>query len=299
MHRHILLTCALITVSVSGLAHAQEPPLPPGVSESQRAQYNEAKEAAVIKLIAEDAAKAEVEKAQVTAADEAACKSDPNPGECKARRAEVAERAKKAEDYKKKIEALKPPAELAKQLETMPSGLRLGASLMGHLGETIEGNDSFGLQLRPVFMPYLSWHPTPGNVSAAYCAARKYGRAYAQAVADDYAIRLKQNADDPQWDEGDPGQCSGPRVMFGGYFGIALPYRTNLTRGDRPAAATEVRFIASLGLAIQYDVVALLLGPTFSMVERSRTDLPNVLEAAYGFMFGIGTSFGIGSSVLK
>jgi hypothetical protein len=200
------------------------------------------------------------------------------------------------------VQNYEPPEILKKALESRPSGVRLGVAL-AVVGGDVSGDGVGGAYPRPVAFPYLSMHLQRGIVTDAYCEARKYGPEYAREVAWEFAERLRTTPeyDDLEWEKDSPGACHTwwPFNIVGLYIGMAVPHSTLVTQGGR-ATATSVPVLASLGFSIQFsDYISAMLGPTFTMTEFTRADESQYWRPGLGYLFGIGGSLDLGTSIFR
>lgn len=193
-----------------------------------------------------------------------------------------------------------PPPLLAEALKTRPSNLRLGLALATQLAGTFGIGPEGGLMVpRPMAFAYLSFHPSRGIVTDAYCASRVYGEAYAQQEADRYADELKAAGVDTEWKKGSRGACNYWRSIFGLYLGMAFSHDASVRSDDR-FVLRNVAFTISTGAAIRMsDYLAILLGPSLSGVTYERADDTKDFQWALGGMVGIGGNLDLGRHFIK
>lgn len=193
-----------------------------------------------------------------------------------------------------------PPPLLAEALKTRPSNLRLGIALATQLAGTIGTGPEGGLMVpRPIAFAYVSFHPSLGLVTDAYCASRIYGDAYAQQEADAYADELKAAGVDTEWRKGESGACNYWGNIFGLYVGMAFGHDASV-RSDGRFVLRDVAFTFSAGAAIRMsDYLAILLGPSVSGVAYERADESRDFQWGLGGMVGIGGNLDLGKHFIK
>ena len=193
-----------------------------------------------------------------------------------------------------------PPPLLAEALKARPSNLRLGIALATQLAGTFGTGPEGGLMVpRPIAFAYVSFHPSRGIVTDAYCASRIYGDAYAQQEADTYADELRAAGVDTEWKKGEGGACNYWRNIFGLYLGMAFGHDASV-RSDGRFVLRNVAFTVSIGASIRMsDYLAILLGPSLSGVTYERADESKDLQWGLGGMVGIGGNLDVGKHFIK
>jgi hypothetical protein len=193
-----------------------------------------------------------------------------------------------------------PPPLLAEALKTRPSNLRLGIALATQLAGTFGIGPEGGLMVpRPMAFAYVSFHPSRGIVTDAYCASRTYGEAYAQQAADEYADALTAAGVDTEWKKGVSGACNYWRSIFGLYLGMAFGHDASV-RTDGRFVLRNVSFTISAGASIRMsDYLAILLGPSLSGVTYERADDTKDIQWGLGGMVGLGGNLDLGKHFIK